>query len=118
MQPASSSSEKGSGGSKSIKKWGPIGALVAIVVIVVAVVVSSGGGDEVTTDSSPASSDVPTGSDAPTDSTAGGADTWDYPLSYDQAKATLSEEAFNAIDWGTRCDLSLIHISEPTRQIH
>ena len=113
MQPASSSSEKGSGGSKSIKKWGPIGALVAIVVIVVAVVVSSGGGDEATTDSSPASSDAPTGSEAPTDSTAGGADTWDYPLSYDQAKATLSEEAFNAIDWGTRCDAEKGTIAVP-----
>jgi hypothetical protein len=113
MQPASSSSEKGSGGSKSIKKWGPIGALVAIVVIVVAVVVSSGGGNEVTTDSSPASSDAPTGSEAPTDSTAGGADTWDYPLSYDQAKATLSEEAFNAIDWGTRCDADKGTIAVP-----
>jgi hypothetical protein len=113
MQPASSSSEKGSGGSKSIKKWGPIGALVAIVVIVVAVVVSSGGGDEVTTDSSPASSDAPTGSEAPTDSTAGGADTWDYPLSYAQAKETLSEEAFNAIDWGTRCDAEKGTIAVP-----
>ena len=113
MQPASSSSEKGSGGSKSLKKWGPIGALVAIVVIIVAVVVSSGGGDEATTDSSPASSDAPTGSEAPTDSTAGGADTWDYPLSYDQAKATLSEEAFNAIDWGTRCDADKGTIAVP-----
>jgi hypothetical protein len=113
MQPASSSSEKGSGGSKSIKKWGPIGALVAIVVIVVAVVVSSGGGNEVTTDSSPASSDAPTGSEAPTDSTAGGADTWDYPLSYAQAKETLSEEAFNAIDWGTRCDAEKGTIAVP-----
>jgi hypothetical protein len=113
MQPASSSSEKGSGGSKSIKKWGPIGALVAIVVIVVAVVVSSGGGDEVTTDSSPASSDAPTGSEAPTDSTAGGADTWDFPLSYAQAKETLSEEAFNAIDWGTRCDAEKGTIAVP-----
>jgi hypothetical protein len=113
MQPASSSSEKGSGGSKSIKKWGPIGALVAIVVIVVAVVVSSGGGDEATTDSSPASSDAPTGSEAPTDSTAGGADTWDFPLSYAQAKETLSEEAFNAIDWGTRCDAEKGTIAVP-----
>ena len=104
MQPASSSANTGSGGSKSLKKWGPIGALIAIIVIVVAVVVSSGGGDEVTTDSSPASSDAPESSEAPTDSTAGGADTWEYPLSYDQAKATLSDEAFNAIDWGTRCD--------------
>ena len=82
MQPASSSANTGSGGSKSLKKWGPIGALIAIIVIVVAVVVSSGGGDEVTTDSSPASSDAPTGSEAPTDSTAGGADTWDFPLSF------------------------------------
>ena len=113
MQPASSSSENGSGGSKSIKKWGPIGALVAIVVIVVAVVVSSGGGDEATTDSSPASSDAPTGSEAPTDSTAGGADTWDFPLSYAQAKETLSEEAFNAIDWGTRCDAEKGTIAVP-----
>jgi hypothetical protein len=83
------------------------------VVIVVAVVVSSGGGDEATTDSSPASSDAPTGSEAPTDSTAGGADTWDYPLSYAQAKETLSEEAFNAIDWGTRCDAEKGTIAVP-----
>jgi hypothetical protein len=83
------------------------------VVIVVAVVVSSGGGDEATTDSSPASSDAPTGSEAPTDSTAGGADTWDFPLSYAQAKETLSEEAFNAIDWGTRCDAEKGTIAVP-----
>ena len=113
MQPASSSANTGSGGSKSLKKWGPIGALIAIIVIVVAVVVSSGGGDEVTTDSSPASSDAPESSEAPTDSTAGGADTWEYPLSYDQAKATLSDEAFNAIDWGTRCDTELGTIAVP-----
>lgn len=72
-----------------------------------------GGGDEATTDSSPASSDAPTGSEAPTDSTAGGADTWDFPLSYAQAKETLSEEAFNAIDWGTRCDAEKGTIAVP-----
>jgi len=72
-----------------------------------------GGGDEATTDSSPASSDAPTGSEAPTDSTAGGADTWDFPLSYAQAKETLSEEAFNAIDWGARCDTELGTIAVP-----
>ena len=113
MQPASSSANTGSGGSKSLKKWGPIGALIAIIVIVVAVVVSSGGGDEVTTDSSPASSDAPESSEAPTDSTAGGADTWEYPLSYDQAKATLSDEAFSAIDWGARCDTEKGTIAVP-----
>ena len=113
MQPASSSANTGSGGSKSLKKWGPIGALIAIIVIVVAVVVSSGGGDEVTTDSSPASSDAPESSEAPTDSTAGGADTWEYPLSYDQAKATLSDEAFKAIAWGARCDTELGTIAVP-----
>jgi len=113
MQPASSSANTGSGGSKSLKKWGPIGALIAIIVIVVAVVVSSGGGDEVTTDSSPASSDAPESSEAPSDSTAGGADTWEYPLSYDQAKATLSDEAFSAIDWGARCDTEKGTIAVP-----
>jgi hypothetical protein len=115
MQPASSSANTGSGGSKSLKKWGPIGALIAIVVIVVAIVVSSGGGDD--TESSvteaPATSEAPAGSDAPSDSTATGSDTWEYPLSYDQAKATLSEEAFKAIDWGTRCDTEKGTIAVP-----
>ena len=115
MQPASSSANTGSGGSKSLKKWGPIGALIAIVVIVVAIVASSGGGDD--TESSvteaPATSEAPAGGDAPSDSTATGGDTWEYPLSYAQAKETLSEEAFSAIDWGSRCDTEKGTIAVP-----
>jgi hypothetical protein len=115
MQPASSSANTGSGGSKSLKKWGPIGALIAIVVIVVAVVVSSGGGDD--TESSvteaPATSEAPAGSDVPSDSNPSGADTWDFPLSYVKAKETLTDAAFSAIDWGARCDTELGTIAVP-----
>ena len=115
MQPASSSANTGSGGSKSLKKWGPIGALIAVVVIVVVIVVSSGGGDdtEPSVTEAPATSESPAGSDAPSDSTATGSDTWDFPLSYANAKATLSEEAFNAIDWGARCDTELGTVAVP-----
>ena len=103
MQPASSSSEKGSAGSKSLKKWGPIGALIAIVVIVVAVVVSSGGGDDEEVKTSTPESLTPNNSEAPSDTEL--SDTWEYPLSIADARETLSPEAFDAIDWGSRCDV-------------
>lgn len=115
MQPASSSNSHSSGNSKTLKKWGPIGALIVIVLVVVAIVVSSGGGDdEVVTDTSSADvSEAPTESDAPVDSTTTGSDTWEYPLSYADAKANLSEAAFNAIDWGTRCDTERGRLAVP-----
>jgi len=115
MQPASSSSDKGSGGSKSLKKWGPIGALIAVVVIVVAIVVSSGGDkDKGASDTSaPVTSEAPVDSVAPTDSTATGSDTWDFPLSFTKAKETLTDAAFSAIDWGARCDTELGTIAVP-----
>lgn len=115
MQPASSSANTGSGGSKSLKKWGPIGALIAIVVIVVAVVVSSGGdkNKSASDTAAPATSEAPTGSDVPSDSNPSGADTWDFPLSYVKAKETLTDAAFSAIDWGARCDTELGTIAVP-----
>jgi hypothetical protein len=115
MQPASSSSSNSSGNSQALKKWGPIGALIVIVLVVVAIVVSSGGGDdEGTTDTSaPAASDAPASSEAPSDTAATSGDTWDYPLSFANAKETLSEEAFSAIDWGTRCDTEKGTIAVP-----
>ena len=115
MQPASSSADKGSGGSKSLKKWGPIGALIVIIVIVVAIVVSSGGdkNKSASDTAAPVTSEAPVDSVAPTDSTATGSDTWDFPLSYAKAKETLTDAAFSAIDWGARCDTELGTIAVP-----
>ena len=115
MQPASSSGDKGSGGSKSLKKWGPIGALIVIIVIVVAIVVSSGGdkNKSASDTAAPVTSEAPVDSVAPTDSTATGSDTWDFPLSYAKAKETLTDAAFSAIDWGSRCDTKLGTIAVP-----
>lgn len=115
MQPASSSSENRSGGSKSLKKWGPIGALIVIVVIVVAIVVSSGGdkNKNATDTAAPVTTEAPAGSDVPSDSNPSGADTWDFPLSYVKAKEILTDAAFSAIDWGARCDTELGTIAVP-----
>ena len=99
MQPASSSAG-GSGSAKSLKKWGPIAALVAVVAIVAVVVVSGGGDDG--GGSSTESSSVAETSSAPTDaSTTIAADDWEYPLSLTQAtEAGIAD----TIDWGARCD--------------
>ena len=113
MQPASSSSGQGSGSSGSLKKWGPIGVLIAIIVIVGAVIASSGGDDGESVTSEPATSEVPLASEAPADSTPTSSDTWEYPLTFAEAQETLSAEAFAAIDWGSRCDVELGTVAVP-----
>lgn len=98
MQPASSGAT-GSGGSSSLKKWGPIGAIVAVIVIVVAVVLSSGGGDS-GGDAEPAGTEAPSDS-TPTSEPSGTSD-WEYPLSIDEATEL---GIVDTIDWGSRCDV-------------
>lgn len=98
MQPASSG-ETRSGGSSSLKKWGPIGAIVAVIVIVAAVVLSSGGGDS-DDEAEPAVTEAPSDS-VPTSEPAGSTD-WEYPLSIDEATELGIADT---IDWGSRCDV-------------
>ena len=97
MQPASSGP---TGGSRSLKKWGPLAGIAAVAVIVIAIVALSGGGAG--DDSTPADTTVapqPTGSSDGTQPPAGGELT--YPLSYSAAQE-LGVEA--DIEWGARCD--------------
>jgi len=98
MQPASSG-ETRSGGSSSLKKWGPIGAIVAVIVIVVAVVLSSGGGDS-DDEAEPAGTEAPSDS-VPTSEPSGSTD-WEYPLSIDEATELGIADT---VDWGSRCDV-------------
>ncbi|MBU3719086.1 MAG: hypothetical protein FGM45_12400, partial [Actinobacteria bacterium] len=103
MQPASSGA---AGGSRSLKKWGPLIGIAVVAVIVVAIVALAGGGSDdgesTDTTAAPAATEAPAGSEAPTD---GG---WTYPLSYPQAQE-LGVEA--DIDWGARCDTSVGRIA-------
>ena len=108
MQPSSSSSSSGSSGSKSIKKWGPIVAIVAVIAIIGGIVASSGGDD-----ADPSSSEAPGTTDAPVDSAAPKSDTWEYPLSFVDGQEKLTDEAFNKIAWGSRCDVELGTIAVP-----
>ena len=108
MQPSSSSSSSESGGSKSIKKWGPIVAIVAVIAIIGGIVASSGGDD-----ADPSSSEAPGTTDAPVDSAAPKSDTWEYPLSFVDGQEKLTDEAFNKIAWGSRCDVELGTIAVP-----
>jgi len=109
MQPSSSSSSSESGGSKSVKKWGPIVAIVAVIAIIGGIVASSGGDD-----ADPSSTEAPAITDAPVDSGAPKSDTWEYPLSSVDAKEKLTDEAFNKIAWGSRCDVELGTIAVPS----
>ncbi len=96
MQPASSGA---AGGSRSLKKWGPLIGIAVVAVIVIAIVALAGGGDDTSdsadTTAAPAATEAPAGSEAP----AGGE--WTYPLSYPQAQELGVE---GSIDWGARCD--------------
>ena len=109
MQPSSSSSSSESSGSKSVKKWGPIVAIVAVIAIIGGIVASSGGDD-----ADPSSTEAPATTDAPVDSGAPKSDTWEYPLSSVDAKEKLTDEAFNKIAWGSRCDVELGTIAVPS----
>ena len=109
MQPSSSSSSSESGGSKSVKKWGPIVAIVAVIAIIGGIVASSGGDD-----ADPSSTEAPATTDAPVDSGAPKSDTWEYPLSFVDGQEKLTDEAFNKIAWGSRCDVELGTIAVPS----
>ena len=100
MQPASSSGE-GPKSSRSLRKWGPVAALVAVAAVVAIVVISSGGGDE--SESGGGDTSAPDESVVATDTPSTiAADDWEYPLSL--AEATEAGIA-DTIDWGTRCDI-------------
>lgn len=92
MQPASNDTA-GSGGPSSLKKWGPIGAIVVIVAIILGVVLSSGGGG---------SNDDVVGDVTEAPSEPSGATDWEYPLSIDEA---IELGIVDTIDWGSRCDV-------------
>ena len=102
MQPASSGGA-GSGGSSSLKKWGPlIGiAVVAVVIVAVLALAGGGGGDDEGTTSEPVATE-PTGDSTATDGE------WTYPLSYPQAEDL---GVVDTIDWGARCDTSVGRIA-------
>ena len=93
MQPASSTGS----GSGSLRKWGPLVAIVAIVAVVAGIVLS-GGGDSDESDA-PVTTEAPSDSAAP--STDGGSTDWSYPLLYPQAEELGIADT---IDWGDRCD--------------
>ncbi|MEN9802392.1 MAG: hypothetical protein RLZ37_1517, partial [Actinomycetota bacterium] len=96
MQPASSTSP-GAKSSSSLKKWGPIAAIVAVVAVVVIVIATSGGGDS-------GDGDAVTPGDSTADTSAPestGDGSWSYPLSYPQAEEMGIEDT---IEWGERCD--------------
>ena len=93
MQPASSTGS----GSGSLRKWGPLVAIIAIVAVVAGIVLS-GGGDSDESDA-PVTTEAPSDSAAP--STDGGSTDWSYPLLYPQAEELGIADT---IDWGDRCD--------------
>lgn len=97
MQPASSGP---TGGSRSLKKWGPLAGIAAVAVIVIAIVALSGGAaseDGTTTGTTEAPR--PTGSADTTQPPVDGE--WTFPLAYSAAQE-LGVEA--DIEWGARCD--------------
>ncbi|NDE80666.1 MAG: hypothetical protein EB037_07060, partial [Actinobacteria bacterium] len=107
MQPASSGAKE-SGGSSALKKWGPIGAIVAVVAIVAIIVVSSGGGDD--GDESAPDTTEATADDTATSAPPGATSEWEYPLSFDQATEL---GIVDTIDWGSRCDVERGRLAVP-----
>ncbi len=102
MQPASSGGA-GSGGSSSLKKWGPLIGIAVVAIVVIAVIALAGGGGS---DSDSSESTEPAGTEVPGESTAPGE--WTYPLSYPQAEEL---GVADTIDWGARCDTSVGRIA-------
>ena len=107
MQPASSGAKE-SGGSSALKKWGPIGAIVAVVAVVAIIVVSSGGGDD--GDESAPDTTEATADDSATSAPPGATSGWEYPLSFDQATEL---GIVDTIDWGSRCDVERGRLAVP-----
>ena len=104
--------------SRQLRRWGPLGAIVAIVVVVVIVLVVSGGDDDgdgevqpPLTTAAPTSTD-PTTSDPGTDTTTSGPGS-DDPAAEITADGIVrwSEAAAAGLtgdfDWGDRCDTDL-----------
>jgi hypothetical protein len=115
MQPAQAEGG-GTSSSNTLKKWGPIGAIVLVVALVVGIVLVTGGGDDDGDDAGagtttavtaapgatdePDTTDAPDSTDAPEDTTpAGDGGDITFPLSFSQAQEQGIE-----VDWGDRCD--------------
>ena len=100
MQPASSGQ---TGGSRSVKKWGPLVGIVVVAAVVggFAALSGNGGGDNGA--ASATTGGQPTDTTSGTTDGAGSADdgSWDHPLSF-TAATELGVDA--DIDWGARCD--------------
>lgn len=116
MQPAQA--EGGGSSSNTLKKWGPIGAIVLVIAAVAGIVLVTGGddddGDDAAVDTTtavteaPEATDAPDATDAPEDTTPegtepddgdGGGGEFAFPLSFSQA-----EEQGIEVAWDERCD--------------
>ena len=113
MQPAQA--EGGGSSSNSLKKWGPIGAIVLVIAAVAGIVLVTNGDDDddggdAAVDTTTAVTEAPEATDAPEATTPEGTEPDDgddgggggeitYPLSFSQA-----EEQGVEVAWDERCD--------------
>ncbi|MEQ8839359.1 MAG: hypothetical protein RIB98_00095 [Acidimicrobiales bacterium] len=109
--------------SRQLRRWGPLGAIVAIVLIVVVVVVASGGdddGDDARTDLDTTTSEPTTDTDPDTDTTTDpddgtttssdtGEDSADDVMADGRVYWTEADAAgvTGDFDWGEKCDTDL-----------
>ncbi len=91
MQP--SSDQPTSGGSKALRRYGPLAAIVVVVAVVITVVVVAGGGDDGGGDDAATETTVDLGEDA---------------VSFDQA-----EEQGLEVDWPDTCDTETGNLAIP-----
>jgi hypothetical protein len=110
MQPAAAGND--SGGSAALKRYGPLGILVAIAAVVAFFVLTSGGDDETSGDTTAPESTATEGTtgdgDDPdttgdtTDGTPGESSLPEGVMTFDEAtRLGIADD----IDWGERCDL-------------
>ncbi len=117
MQPAQA--EGGDSSSNSLKKWGPIGAIVLVIAAIAGIILVTGGDDDdgdAAVDTTTAVTEAPEATDAPDETTpeettpdgtepdgtepdAGGGGDITYPLSFSEA-----EEQGIDVAWDERCD--------------
>ena len=126
MQPAQA--EGGGSSSNTLKKWGPIGAIVLVVALVAGIVLATSSGDDdddadggadttTAVTEAPDTSDAPDGTEAPDSTDApdstepdttdpGGGGDVTYPLSFSDA-----EEQGIEVAWDERCDTELGNVA-------
>ncbi len=116
MQPASTAGT-GGGGSRQMKRWGPIVGVAAVVAIGGGVLlITSGGDDDKTTTTTPSSAAATTTVAASTDvsqpptSDTTPAAAIEYPLSFSQATEL---GVADQVEWGDRCDTETGRIAVP-----